>query len=55
MELIQASPQFSPHKQATALTYSNRRSSLTLDTRPVPKRGAEKGNKVRRSWVKKIE
>lgn len=37
MELIQASPHHSsPHKQAIALTYSNRGSSLSLDTRPVP-------------------
>lgn len=44
MELIQAPPlpppHFSPHKQAAALTYSNRRSNLSLDTRPVPKSGA---------------
>lgn len=32
---------FSPHKQATALTYSNRRSSLSLDSRPIPKSGRE--------------
>lgn len=56
MELIQAPPpHFSPHKQASALTYSNRRSSLSLDTRPVPKSRAGRGNRVRKSWGKKIE
>lgn len=50
MELIQASPHFSPHKQATALTYSNRRSSLSLDTRPVPKSSAGRRNGVRKNW-----
>lgn len=43
MELIQASPHFSPHKQASALTYSDSGSSLSLDTRPVSKSGGGNG------------
>lgn len=41
-------PYFSPHKQATALTYSNRRSSLSLVVRPVLKKRSGK-----REWRKK--
>lgn len=36
---------FSPHKQATALTYSNRRSSLSFVVRPVLKK-----SKLVRQW-----
>lgn len=51
MELIQAPLlHFSPHKQTTALTYSNRGSSLTLDRRPVPESRAGRRNRVRNSW-----
>lgn len=44
MELIQPSPRFSTRKHSTALTYLNRGSSLILDTRPVPRSGAGRGN-----------
>lgn len=41
-------PYFPPHKQATALTYSNRRSSLSLVVRPVLKKQSGK-----REWREK--
>lgn len=37
-------PRFSTRKHSTALTYLNRGSSLILDTRPVPRSGAGRGN-----------
>lgn len=51
-ELIHASPRFSPRKQTSALTYSNGRSSLSLDTRPVPKtRAVSESELGKENWV----